>query len=97
MQDTWDAKPVPGSGSILDSKLDGVISSGPLAGYRIENKFTEKASFNLTIAMLKKAESQALITGDKAIMRIDLNGKVGMFIPEKLFKELVYYEEEENS
>lgn len=73
----WGGRRTPASGSRPTSKLDVIIHSGKMEGWRIENKFqSEKESFSVKKGLLSKIRKQAAVTGDKAFLRIDLGGEV---------------------
>ena len=106
MQDKWqqseiqaakiyEGTKIPASGSQSDNKLD-VQCGGSLADYRIENKFTEKPAYRLTLEDLIKSEKHALITGNKCFRRLDFNGKCYIVIKESWFKEIADAQKEDN-
>jgi len=85
----YNGRLVPGSGCFSNSKLDIRIDEGPLTGYRMENKHTTKTSFSLKQEILRKASVQAMLTGNKAIVRIDYDGDEYILMSEKVFSTLL--------
>ena len=63
--------PASGSG---DSLLD-VVAGGKYKGYRIENKFTESASFSISKKLIKKARLQAASMGTFYFFVIEIEDK----------------------
>jgi Holliday junction resolvase len=84
----YNGKRVPGSGCFSDSKLD-VIFDLKGSRVRLENKFTIKDSFSLKKELIKKAARQAMQTGDKFLIRLDLSSDKVIVMTENMFRELI--------
>lgn len=85
----YDGVKTPASGSKAHSKLDVIIQSGALQGYRMEVKQSDSGSFSVSKKLFTKIRKQAAVTGNKALLRVDLGGDVFICMRECDFLEVI--------
>ncbi len=75
---------MPASGAI--SGFKGDVKSKE---YLLEDKFTDAASYPLTLHVLKKMETEAFQNRRKPLLRVTIQGEVYYVVPRRVFLNLI--------